>query len=195
MSTYTLKSAVFLDRDGTINKNLPFPNVNTIEKLVLLDEADIAIKAINDLGLRVIVVTNQAGINNPENPLNWETFFGISNALDRMIEKAGASIYATYCCPHQREEKCLCRKPATGLFEKALVENEDINLRKSFIVGDRPDDILAGKALGMTTILVLTGHGEETRIKLKDTGDYPDHIARNLLEASSIIRECVDLPS
>lgn len=195
MSRHSEKSVVFLDRDGTINVNLPFPNVNTPEKLVLLEGADMAIKAINDLGLRVMVVTNQAGINNPENTLSWETFFDISKTLDAMIEKSGARIDATYCCPHQRDEKCSCRKPGTGLFERALAETMDMDLRESFIVGDRTDDILGGKKLGMTTILVLTGHGEDTRRRLEGTSDYPDFVASNLLEAASIIRECVSLSS
>ena len=194
MSRHPEKAVVFLDRDGTINVNLPFPNVNTPDKLVLLEGAGPAIKAINDLGLRVMVVTNQAGINNPENPLSWETFFDISKTLDAMIEKSGARIDATYCCPHEREENCSCRKPGTGLFEKGLAETGGMDLRESFIVGDRTDDILAGKKLGMTTILVLTGHGEDTRARLEGTSDYPDYIAGNLLEASSIIAECVGLP-
>jgi len=181
-------STVFLDRDGTINVNLPFPNVNTPEKLELIPGAAEGVRMLNDHGFRVVVLTNQAGIENPENDLDMEMFNIISETLNRMLmAEAGARVDDTFVCPHRKDEGCECRKPGTGLFEQALKASPDINLETSYMVGDRSDDMIAGRKAGLKTVLVLTGHGETTLEELKETEYEPDHVAGNMLEAAEFI--------
>lgn len=183
------KRFVFIDRDGTINVNLPFPNVNRPDKLRLLPRTAQGIRALNSLGLMVVVVTNQAGINNPENDLSGDIFDKVTRRLGSMIkEAAGAHIDDTLVCPHQRSEECACRKPGTGLFEMAARKYHIDDLGDCFIIGDRDDDISAGNALGMTTVLVRTGHGERTERELSGTDGEPDHVADGLYEAAMIIK-------
>jgi histidinol-phosphate phosphatase family protein len=187
--TYT----AFLDRDGTINVNLAFPNVNTPEKLVLLDRAAEGIRILNELGVRVLVVTNQAGINNPENDLSLETFQEITAHLGKKLEeRAGAWVDNTFLCPHTKEDRCRCRKPATGLYESAMEKYGDIHPAKSFVVGDREDDILAGMSLGIETILVLTGHGRSTLEVLDGMGMKSDHVVDDLYEAALYVKTVVE---
>lgn len=182
MIRIAVKTTVFLDRDGTINVNLPFPNVNSPEKMELLPNAAKGIRKLNEIGCRVVVVTNQAGINNLSNDLSWEKFEAVSERLRKLLCDSGdARIDDQFCCPHTPEEKCECRKPGIGLFEAAKRRYDDIDFPQSFIVGDRPDDINAGKKLCMTTILVRTGHGRAT---VHETGVEPDYIVDDLYQAA-----------
>lgn len=182
------KTTVFLDRDGTVNVNLPFPNVNTPEKLVLLPRAAEGLRVLNDMGLRVIIVTNQAGINNPENDLTLERYNEITERLRLMLREAsGSGFDDEFYCPHTRQENCRCRKPETGLFVNARERYPDIDFSRSFVIGDRTDDVIAGNSLGMKTILVLTGHGKASEEELKETGPRPDFVASDLLEAAKYV--------
>jgi len=184
---------VFLDRDGTINVNFPMPNVNTPERLFLLDGAADGIRILNDLGARVIVLTNQAGIENPENDLSIETMGLITERLNDMIYKdAGARIDDTFYCPHLASSNCNCRKPAPGLVHQAMYKYPDIKLENAFIVGDRPDDILLGRELNIYSILVLTGHGAETSQQLHEASEIPTQIAKDLHAAALSIKNLVN---
>jgi D-glycero-D-manno-heptose 1,7-bisphosphate phosphatase len=182
------RTTVFLDRDGTINLNLPFPNVNRPDKLSLLPRAAEGIRLLNDHGCRVVVVTNQAGIGNPENDLTAEEFRRITERLSAMLrETAGASVEDTFCCMHVRDDNCECRKPAPGLLRQAKGKYPEIVLEESYIVGDRPDDILAGRSLGLKTVLVLTGHGTSSLTELEAMGVKVDYTAQDLHEAAGWI--------
>lgn len=184
-----MKSTIFIDRDGTINQNLPFPNVNRPEKLVLLPRAAEGIKILNDMGCRIIVVTNQAGINNPENDLTIAMHQLVTQRLDQLLwEVAGAKVDDTFCCPHQQSENCGCRKPQTGLFKLAQKRYHDIDFQRSFMIGDRTDDIIAGRSLNMTTILVRTGHGITTE-QLQNTTLRADYAVDDFYEAALLIKK------
>ncbi|MDD3023984.1 MAG: D-glycero-beta-D-manno-heptose 1,7-bisphosphate 7-phosphatase [Syntrophomonadaceae bacterium] len=177
-----MNKAVFLDRDGTIN----------VEKNYLYKPEDwewiqgslAAIKGFNRLGYLVIVVTNQAGV--ARGLYNCDDVDRLHNYVSRLLEAAGAQINGYYYCPHHpcygEVKNCDCRKPKSGLLFKAQAEHI-INLKKSFVIGDKASDVYAGYGAGVNTILVTTGHGlgEIGKIK-KET-----LIAENLFEAYKLI--------
>jgi mannose-1-phosphate guanylyltransferase / phosphomannomutase len=177
--------AVFLDRDGTIIREVDL--LRSVRQLRLLPGAADAIRSLNRRGFRVIVVTNQ-----PVIARGWLTEEGVEEihrVLARRLRRLGAALDAVYFCPHHPQAnllryrvRCRCRKPGAGLIRRAAREF-GIDLSRSFIVGDRTPDILAGERAGVTTLVVGTGYGGRD-------GKYavtPDHRARNLREAARII--------
>ncbi|MFC2077744.1 D-glycero-alpha-D-manno-heptose-1,7-bisphosphate 7-phosphatase [Candidatus Bipolaricaulota bacterium] len=153
-------AAVFLDRDGVINENA---FVNDPKDLVLIPGAAKAIARLNDACIPIVVVTNQGGI--AMGHLTEETLGVIHDELKRRLAAAGAFVDAIYYCPHITNARliayridCPCRKPGTGMLDKAS-EDLGIDLSKSVLVGDSTSDILAGIRAGCRTILVETGFG------------------------------------
>ncbi len=185
--------AVFLDRDGTINEDVNF--LSSPEQVILIDGSAEAIKEMNELGLKVIVFTNQSGI--ARGYFTEDDLHKIHSRLDELLSQSGARIDAYYYCPHHPTEgngkykvECECRKPKDGMLQRASREH-NIDLKKSFVVGDRCADIKAGKTAGATTILVLTGHGHQGYEKCKRENLEPDFVARDLKEAVQIIKKCL----
>lgn len=178
--------AVFLDRDGTINREVDI--LRRVGQLRILPGAAKAIKEINKLGFLAIIITNQAVIAR-----GWRTekeLDQIHAVLVRRLAKSGAKIDAIYYCPHHPEAnlkkyrvRCRCRKPKPGMIMKAA-RKFGVDPRRSFMVGDHTGDILAGKRAGAKTILVQTGYaGKDGRSDVK-----PDFMAKDLTEAVRIIR-------
>lgn len=178
--------AVFLDRDGTINREVDI--LRRLDQLNILPGAAQAIRELNRLGYLAIVITNQ-----PVVARGWLTEKEIDEIHAVLVErlgKKGAKLDAIYYCPHHPNAnlkryrlECRCRKPNIGLVREAIKKFK-INPRKSFMVGDSTRDILTGKRVGLKTILVKTGYAG------KD-GKYnavPDFVAKDLREAVRIIR-------
>lgn len=182
-----LSKAVFLDRDGTINKEVDV--LRDVKQLRILSGAAKAIKLINNLGFLAIIITNQPVI--ARGWLTEKEVDAIHGILVRRLNKKGAKIDAVYYCPHHPNANlkkyrliCKCRKPCVGMIKEA-VKQLKVNSKRSFLIGDSTGDILAGKRAGLKTILVKTGYGG------KD-GKYktaPDFIAKNLTEAVRIIQK------
>src|SRR4029453_8039511 len=138
--------AVFLDRDGTINRVVDL--LRRLGQLRLLPGAAEGIRALNRMGYRVIVVTNQ-----PVVARGWMTesrLRSIHRALEARLRRRGARLAAVFYCPHHPDAdlpeyriRCRCRKPATGLIRRAVREL-GVATRGSFMVGDSTRDILAG---------------------------------------------------
>ncbi len=144
--------AVFLDRDGTIAKDVHYcPRPEDFELLPSVPEA---IKLLNENSFKVIVVTNQSGI--ARGYFTEETLAQIHQKMKDELAKYGARVDAIYHCPHHPDDGCECRKPKTALFLKAAGEH-DIDLKSSYVVGDMQMDIDAGKSLDCKTVLVTTG--------------------------------------
>lgn len=143
--------AVFLDRDGTIAYDVPY--CSKPEDFKLLPSASEAIKLLNKRGFKVIVITNQSGI--ARGYFTKEALTRIHKKMKEDLEKKGARIDAIYYCPHHPDDKCECRKPKTALFQKAIQEH-NINVNFSSMVGDKQLDIDAGKAAGCKTILITS---------------------------------------
>ncbi|HEY1645081.1 MAG TPA: HAD family hydrolase [Candidatus Saccharimonadales bacterium] len=147
--------AVFLDRDGTINAGIPvYERVDSIEKLKLLPNVIDALKRLSQLDYAVFFITNQAGIS--EGLITMDQFDSINTELLKMIAPSGVKVLKTYVCPHGEDASCECRKPKPKLILDAASEY-DIDLAQSWIIGDRPSDVMTGVNAGTKTILVKSG--------------------------------------
>ena len=177
--------AVFLDRDGTINEEVSY--LSSIEQLKIILRAAKAIKVLNDNGFKVIIITNQSGV--ARGYFSEDTLGQINEHLKAELSKEGATIHAAYYCPHHPDAGCTCRKPNTGNIEKAALEH-DLDLTRSYMIGDTMRDMETGFNAKLRTILVLTGYGEEERDKYRDNPRQPDYIAQDLYDAAEwIIRD------
>lgn len=164
--------AIFLDRDGTINKYIGF--LKSIDDFELIDGVAEAIQTINEKGYLAIVVTNQPVIARGE--LSLEELYKIHNKMETLLGNKGAYLDAVYFCPHHTEKgfsgeipelkiKCGCRKPKPGMLLKAA-EDFNINLNESWMAGDSKTDVIAGKAAGCKTVLIGTEEfGQDITVK------------------------------
>jgi D,D-heptose 1,7-bisphosphate phosphatase len=196
-----MNRAVFLDRDGVINELIYYPEHGiidspfTVEQVNLFPRAGEAIKKIREMGYRAIIVSNQPGI--AKGHLSRETFDRIREKMKEHLAKDGASIDGEYYCFHHPEAvvenlrvDCECRKPKPGLLFQAA-EEQDVDLPRSWMIGDGLTDIEAGKAAGCKTMLL--GRMKCELCHLMDELDArPDAITSNLLEAVQIISNWED---
>ena len=167
--------AVFLDRDGTINEDTGY--IDSPDRLVLISGASSAIKELNLKGFRTVVITNQSGVG--RGYFSKEALDTVNKRLEWLIKKQGAHLDAIYYCPHHPDDNCECRKPATGLLEKAK-RDFNIDFKKSYVVGDKASDVEIAKNIGCKVILVLTGMGKDEKKKLQSA---PSYIADDLKDA------------
>ena len=154
------QKAIFLDRDGTINKYVGF--LKDIDDFELLPGAAEAIQEINESGYLAIVVTNQPVIARGE--LSFSDLDLIHDKMETMLGEKGAYVNAIYFCPHHPDKgfpgevtelkiNCDCRKPKSGMLLKAAVDY-NIDLSQSWMIGDSQNDILAGQSAGCRTALI-----------------------------------------
>ncbi len=147
--------AIFLDRDGTVTVGVPtYDRVDSLDKVKLLPKSIEALKIISSLDYLVFFVTNQAGI--AEGLIDWPEFNRINNKTISLISPSGIKIAKTYVCPHSDQDNCDCRKPKPKLLIDAA-KDYDLDLANSWMIGDRPSDVMAGVNAGVNTILVLSG--------------------------------------
>jgi len=180
------KPAVFIDRDGTINEQMGY--INHISRFVLLPGVPEAVRLLNENGFLAIVVTNQSGVARGYHPL--ELVYEVNALLERSLKEENCAVDGIFFCPHHPlgiveayARTCDCRKPKTGLIEQAL-RSFDIDMSRSFVVGDRYDDIELAHRAGIRGILVKTGYGRgEIDHVLPQKPEKPAHIARDLLHA------------
>jgi len=152
--------AVFIDRDGTINVNVH--HLNCVEDLQLIPNAAEAIAKLNTAGYPVIIITNQSAI--ARGLLTEEGLTEIHTELKSILASQHASINGIYHCPHHPDygEKiiCDCRKPKPNMLQRAAQEH-NLDLSRSFMIGDSYSDLLAGWNAGCQSALVRTGYGEQ----------------------------------
>jgi D-sedoheptulose 7-phosphate isomerase len=148
------RKAAFIDRDDTIVKDVPY--CSRPEDLNLFPGVGQAIKRLNDAGYLVIVITNQSGV--ARGYFTEDVLTQIHEKLRKEIAKDGGKIDAIYHCPHHPDEKCQCRKPNTGMIEKAI-EDFHISLGDSIIIGDSVHDVELGKRLGLSSYRVSEKYG------------------------------------
>ena len=165
------QKAIFLDRDGTINKYVGF--LRNIDDFELLPGAAEAIRKINESGNLAIVITNQPVIARGE--VTWEQMKEIHNKMEILLGKEGAYLDSIYFCPHHPDKgfegeiselkiDCDCRKPKPGLFFRAA-KDFNIDLSESWMVGDGKNDVLAGKNAGCKTALIgLEDFGQDMTV-------------------------------
>jgi D,D-heptose 1,7-bisphosphate phosphatase len=164
----TAKPAVFLDRDGVLTEEKGY--ITSIEDVNIFSYARDCINWIHEKGYYAIVVTNQSAV--ARGLISEEMLQRMNQYL--MDE---TKVDAVYYCPHLENGKiekyrqtCNCRKPKTGMIEKACCEY-DIDLTKSYMVGDRAGDIELGKRAGIKTVLLESGYGSK-RLESKVVPDY-----------------------
>jgi len=143
------KKAVFIDRDDTIAKDVPY--CDDPSKFVLYDNVPGAIKRLNDAGYLVILVTNQSGISRGK--FSESTLDAIHKKMMNEIKKGGGRIDDIFICPHHPDDGCGCRKPMTGMGVEAISKHK-INVKASFMIGNSDSDTEFGKRLGCTPIKV-----------------------------------------
>ena len=181
----TKKRAVFLDRDGTINMDVGYPN--SYDMVEIFRYSFTAVRKINEAGFLSVIVTNQSGIG--RGFIEEKNLHDIHRKLQLDFAKHKASFDGIYYCPHYEHseinkyrESCICRKPNTGMAQKAA-RDLNIDTAKSYMIGDKTEDILFGINIKATSILLLTGFGQKTLPKLKEKGIDPAHVAETLKEA------------
>jgi D-glycero-D-manno-heptose 1,7-bisphosphate phosphatase len=174
-------TAVFLDRDGTINEEVDY--LSRLEQLNLFPFTFEAIRMINESGMKVVVVTNQSGVARgffKENFLDT-----VHGRINELLGEKGAHIDRFYYCPHHPiygkepyKVDCDCRKPKPGMIMKAMEELQ-IDPARSYIIGDMVKDLQAGHNAGIKkAILVKTGYGENIV-----RADMAAYVAGNILDA------------
>jgi D-glycero-D-manno-heptose 1,7-bisphosphate phosphatase len=180
------KPAVFLDRDGTVCAEVGY--VNHLDRLYVYPWAAEAILRLNQVGLPVIVVTNQSGVG--RGYFTEKLVRQAHRKIAAQLASRGARVDAFYYCPHHPtaplkayRRDCRCRKPSPGMVEKAA-KRFHIDLNSSYVVGDSYRDMQLGFGVGARTALVMTGYGQgEYEYHRKQWPRMPDLIAENLLEA------------
>ncbi len=169
------KRAVFLDRDGVINQSYGFRPPNNVSEFKLFPGVPEAIRHLNEAGFLVFVVTNQGGVG-----LGYMTeaeLDEIHAKLRTEVAASGGYFDEIVACIHKPRAGCSCRKPQPGMLTTLAVKHQ-VDLSRSYMIGDRDVDIEAGLAAGTTTILIESD--EATTVKA-------DYICPSLLEASKLI--------
>ncbi len=170
---------LLLDRDGTIMVEKGFPKDPA--EVELIPGAAAAIRRLRELGLRAAVISNQSGIG--RGFLTHEDVARVNARLEALLAAEGAALDGIYFCPHAPGDGCACRKPRRTLLDRAA-SDLDADLARSFFVGDKKDDVDAGRNVGATTFLVRTGYGER---QLFANGEGPDYVVADLAEAAARI--------
>lgn len=172
---------LLLDRDGTIIVEKGFPKDPA--EVELIPGAASAIRRLRALGLRAAVISNQSGIG--RGYLTPEDVARVNARLAELLAAEGAALDGLYYCPHAPEDGCACRKPQRTLLDLAAADLGG-DLARSFFVGDKKDDVDAGRNVGATTFLVKTGFGEK---QVFPAGEGPDDVVADLAEAAERIEE------
>jgi histidinol-phosphate phosphatase family protein len=184
-TTAPLRPAVFLDRDGVLNRDSD-DFIKTPDELELLPGAAEAVARLNAAGFLCVVITNQSGI--ARGLFAEDALIGLHAKLRAELAAGGGTLDAIYYCPHGPDDGCDCRKPATGMLLRAATDH-GIDLAASWVVGDRPGDITCGAAVGARTILVLTG-----KLSAYDPARFasqPDFVCANVLAAAQLIIDLI----
>ena len=178
--------AIFLDRDGTLNEDPGY--ISDPEKVVLFPETGNALALLKKYGFLLIVISNQSGI--ARGLMTDKDVNAVNERINNMLSEYKVKIDAFYYCPahpdYSSEEECGCRKPSPKLLLEAA-EEFNVDLQKSYFIGDSVSDVQCGKNAGIKTILVRTGKGEESFSILQKENNFPTFVANNLLSACTFI--------
>ena len=174
---------IFLDRDGTLNEDPGY--LKSASDLKLLPGVAQALARLKSAGARLVVVTNQSGVG--RGFLTLKDLEAIHARLEGLLEQNEAALDAIYFCPHHPDDGCRCRKPATGMVDRAVAELQ-VDLGKAYVIGDHAKDIQLAKAAGVRSVLV-TGDGvdQQAATLLRAAGAMPDMVAPSMADAAEWI--------
>ncbi len=182
--------AVFIDRDGTLIKEAGY--LSSLKRVHIYSKSIKALELLEKNRYIPVVISNQSGV---ARGYFIEDFVKKTHKyISGLLKKYGVKIKAFYYCPHHIRnvvvkryyKNCDCRKPKTGMVMKAK-NRFNIDLKKSFVIGDKLTDIQLAKNSGMKGILVLTGFGKEERKLIKKQKVKPDYTADDMLDAAEWI--------
>jgi D-glycero-D-manno-heptose 1,7-bisphosphate phosphatase len=184
----TLRPAVLLDRDGTINEDVGY--LTDVAALRIYPFATDAIRLLRRAGYAVVVVTNQGGI---ARGLMTRAFVEATHArMAETLARGGALVDAWHYCPHHPASvieglstPCACRKPGPGM-ARAAAESLGLDLTRSWVIGDHWRDVQMGQAVGARAILLRTGHGRDQEAARPD-GQQVEAICDNLMAAVRVV--------
>jgi D,D-heptose 1,7-bisphosphate phosphatase len=179
---------VFLDRDGTLNEDPGY--ISDPAKVKLYPDVGDALAYLkNVMGFNLIVVSNQSGI--ARGLITQDDVELVNMQINKLLSDYNVSIDEFYYCPYHpdynSEEECKCRKPSPKMVLKAA-HDFNVDLSKSYIIGDSNVDIECGMILHLKTILVKTGQGRESLSILQKLNKLPTFVANNFLDASNFIK-------
>jgi len=185
-----MKRALFIDRDGTISEEVGY--INHPSRFRVFPYAAAAIRHLNENDWLAIVVTNQAGV--ARGYFTEEMVKTVHAEMTAELGRQGARLDAIYYCAHHPSVgappyryDCDCRKPRPGLIKQA-VEDFDVDLAASWMVGDRYSDVELARNAGVHSMFVLSGYGRgEWEHQRQNWIEQPDKVAENLLEAVRMI--------
>lgn len=182
-----MRSAIFLDRDGTLNEEVGY--AGRAEDFHIFPWAAETVRRVNEAGWAAVLVTNQAGV---ARGFYTESAIGeLHRLLEAHLAAGGARLDGIYYCPHHPEGTvagyggpCECRKPEPGMLHRAARELE-LDLARSWVVGDRGLDVALARRVGAGAVLVRTGYGptELARGAERPASEEPDFVAADALEA------------
>ena len=176
-----MHKAILLDRDGTITDDTMYPH--KVEDFRLLPGVIEGLKKLSK-GYIFVVITNQSGIG--RGIFKEEDMHKFNERLLSELKKENVEIKKIYFCPHAPEELCKCRKPHTKYVKEAEKEF-DIDVKKSWVIGDHPHDVEMGIKSGCRSVYLLTGHGSNHAKDLELNNIKPTFTAKNFLEAADFI--------
>ncbi len=184
--SYEERPAVFLDRDGTINEHIEY--LSDPHRFAPIPGAFAAIKKLQAMGYRTVIITNQPGIG--LGYFSKEDLYAVNREMMRLASAEGCSFDKIYFCPHSKADGCACRKPKPYFIERA-VQELNIDLANSFVIGDMTSDVMLGQNGGVRAILVQTGRGGSD--KMFDV--TPTYVAKDLGAAAAWIEQQPKQPS
>ncbi len=173
-----MKRAIFLDRDGTILKDMHY--LSNPDHISIYRGVIPALRRLRKDGWRLVIGTNQSGVG--RGYFTVETVHKVHDRLLSIFRRNKLHIDEILFCPHHPEKNCHCRKPQLGMLLKARNKYK-LNLKDCIVIGDKECDILWGKRGGTKTILVLTGKGRKHQKILKRGRVRPDHVTSSLATA------------
>lgn len=172
-------TAVFVDRDGTLNHDSGY--ITSPGQLVLFPGVPEAIARLNQLGAMVIMVTNQSAIG--RGMMTMEDLENIHARLAALIRPYGASIDGIFSCPHHPRDGCGCRKPNTGLIKQA-VDRFSLDLSQCYLVGDKRSDLEVAQKVAVPGVLVMTSPYSAGAVQARDEGQVAiEYVAETFAQA------------
>jgi len=177
-----VRPAVFLDRDGTLIEDPG--HLGHPDGVRLLDGVADSVRRLSEAGFVLVVVSNQAGV--ARGLFTGNAVVAVNRRIAELLGEAGAKVEGWYWCPHHPDftGPCDCRKPAPGMLLDAA-RDLDLDLARSWLVGDHGSDVEAARRAGVRPIMVRTGHGAEEACLLAEGDDTP--VTANLAGATGLI--------